>query len=75
MEVKSGKDYAFHLALNNILSNEEYDIPEAVVLCHDNLRVDGKVIYAPVYMVMFLQRVRESVTLEYNPDISALQDL
>lgn len=35
IEVKSGKDYAFHLALNNILSNEEYNIPEAIVLCND----------------------------------------
>lgn len=73
VEVKSGKDYAFHLALNNILSNTEYNIPEAIVLCNDNVRVDGKVVYLPVYMAMFLQRKRESNAGEYIPDISALQ--
>lgn len=73
VEVKSGKDYAFHLALNNILSNAEYNIPEAIVLCNDNVRVDGKVVYLPVYMAMFLQRKRESNAGEYIPDISALR--
>ena len=32
-EVKSGKDYARHRALNNILDCSEYNIPESVVLC------------------------------------------
>lgn len=73
VEVKSGKDYAFHLALNNILSNAEYNIPEAIVLCNDNVRVDGKVVYLPVYTAMFLQRKREINAGEYIPDISALQ--
>ena len=73
VEVKSGKDYAFHLALNNILSNAEYNIPEAIVICNDNVRVDGKVVYLPVYMAMFLQHKRESNAGEYIPDISALQ--
>ena len=72
MEVKYGKDYAFHLALNNILSNAEYNIPEAIVLCNDNVRIDGKVVYLPIYMVMFLQRKRDSIAGEYIPDISAL---
>ena len=72
-DVQRGKDYAFHLALNNILSNAEYNIPEAIVLCNDNVRIDGKVVYLPIYMAMFLQRKRESIAGgEYIPDISAL---
>ena len=75
VEVKSGKDYAFHLALNNILKNEEYHIPEAIVLCNNNVRVDGNVIYLPVYMTMFLHRMTVVDVGEYIPDISALQNL
>ena len=72
VEVKSGKNYAFHLALNNLLNNEDYRIPEAFVLCNDNVRVEGKVTYLPVYMTMFLQRKGGITTGEYIPDISAL---
>ena len=72
VEVKSGKNYAFHLALNNILSNAEYNIPEAIVLCNENVHIEGKVVYLPVYMTMFLQRKRASNAGEYIPDISAL---
>lgn len=72
VEVKSGKNYAFHLALNNLLNNEDYRIPEAFVLCNDNVRVEGKVTYLPVYMTLFLQRKGGITTGEYIPDISAL---
>ena len=50
----------------------EYNIPEAIVLCNDNVRIDGKVVYMPIYMAMFLQRKRVSNAGEYIPDISAL---
>ena len=43
IEVKSGKDYARHRALNNILDCSEYNIPESVVLCNDNCTRRGKV--------------------------------
>jgi len=55
IEVKSGKDYARHNALNNVLSNADYDIPRAFVLCQDNIRTKGKVVYFPIYMTMFLK--------------------
>lgn len=38
----------------NVLNNEEYHIQQALVLCNDNLRVEGKITYAPIYMLMFL---------------------
>ena len=53
--------------------NTEYDIPEAFVLYNDNVRVEGKVVYLPVYMTMFLQRKSDSNAGKYLPDISALQ--
>ena len=55
IEVKSGKDYQTHSALNNITSNKEYGIQKAIVLCNDNIRVDGKTLYLPIYMAMFIK--------------------
>lgn len=54
VEVKSGKSYRRHSALSNILSTPNYGIEHAVVLCEDNLSVDGKISYCPVYMAAFL---------------------
>lgn len=51
IEVKSGKDYKRHLALDNLLSNDEYEIKHAVVFCNSNLQVRGKITYLPIYMV------------------------
>lgn len=73
IEVKSGKDYSRHRALNNILDCPEYTIPEALVLCNDNLSTDGKVRYTPVYMTMFIHK--ESPTnIKFNLDLSGLQN-
>ncbi len=55
IEVKSGKYYEKHSALNNVLSIREYGIEEAYIFTNDNIKVDGKLIYFPVYMAMFLQ--------------------
>ena len=54
IEVKSGKDYTRHSALDNVLNVEEYGISEALVFSSANISVDGKVVYYPVYMAMFL---------------------
>ncbi len=69
--MKSGKDYESHRALANIMDCAEYDIPEAIVLNNDNLRVAGKVVYAPVYMVMFLQKSNQLPTY-YKVDLSGI---
>ena len=71
IEVKSGKDYEVHRALSNIMDCGEYELPEAVVFNNDNLRVDGKLIYAPIYMVMFLEKKNNAPSL-YKVDLSGL---
>ena len=71
IEVKSGKDYIYHRALSNIMDCDEYDIPEALVLNNDNLSVDGRITYVPVYMVMCLERM-DVVPVEYRVDLSGL---
>lgn len=72
IEVKSGKDYELHRALSNIMDCEEYDLSEAVVFNNDNLKVDGKIVYAPIYMVMFLEKYN-CVPAYYKVDLSMLQ--
>ena len=55
IEVKSGKDYEKHSALDNVMAVAEYGIEEAYVFTNDNVKVDGKLVYFPIYMAMFLQ--------------------
>ena len=55
IEVKSGKDYQIHSALNNFTKNEEYHIDEALVLSNNRVvQTKGKITYMPVYYVLFL---------------------
>ena len=54
IEVKSGKDYDAHSALDNVLNIQEYGINKAYVFTNDNVKKKGRVIYLPIYMTMFL---------------------
>jgi uncharacterized protein len=55
IEVKSGKDYSRHSALDNLLNTPDYDVKSALVLSNSReIRTVGKVTYLPVYGVMFL---------------------
>lgn len=60
IEIKSGKDYTVHSALNNVLNVEEYGIKKAYIFNNYNLSVDGNKIYLPVYMSMFLCNTEQS---------------
>lgn len=54
IEVKSGKDYTVHSALNNFVKNEDYHIKKAFVMSNERtIRTDGKITYLPIYDVMF----------------------
>lgn len=55
IEVKSGKDYTVHSALNNFVSNEDYHIAKAYVLSNERtVSHNGNITYLPIYNVMFL---------------------
>lgn len=55
IEVKSGKDYTVHSALNNLLSTPDHNVSSGLVLSNERIvRTAGKVTYYPVYYVMFL---------------------
>ena len=55
VEVKSGKDYTKHSALDNFMKVPDYHVSSAMVLNDDReIKVVNNVTYAPVYNVMFL---------------------
>ena len=37
------------------MGNEEYDIPHAIVYSNGNVEVVGRILYYPIYMLMYLQ--------------------
>ena len=55
IEVKSGKNYQRHSALNNIMDISNYSIEEAFVLSNYNVEVKGNLVYYPIYMLMFIE--------------------
>ena len=62
IEVKSGKDYTVHSALDKFLSNEEYNIKKAYVLSNEQkVYIENGIIYMPVYYVMFFQNISNVV--------------
>ena len=55
IEVKSGKDYRIHNALNNLLATADYNVCSALVLSNEReIKVEGNVTYMPIYDVMFI---------------------
>lgn len=57
IEVKSGKDYNVHSALNHFLQVEEYNIRKAYVFSNTReTSTTNGITYLPIYYVMFLQQ-------------------
>ncbi len=73
IEIKSGKDYTKHSALNNLLSNPDYSIKEAYVFQNDNIMTKDKIIYYPIYMMMFLENKIVIPDPIYKLDIDILK--
>ncbi len=71
LEVKSGKNYTVHSALDNVLTCASFNIPYAYVLSKGNVRVEGKTVYLPVYMTMFIEDTAPPGKVAV-PDLSGL---
>ena len=57
IEVKSGKDYNIHSALNHFLQVEEYNIRKAYVFSNTReTHTTNGITYLPIYYIMFLQQ-------------------
>ena len=62
IEVKSGKDYTIHSALNKFLSIEEYNIKRAYVLSNaQKVYTQKGITYIPIYYVMFFNNESHEV--------------
>lgn len=55
IEVKSGKDYKRHNALDHFMEVPNYHMEKAYVLSTGNVEVDGKICYIPIYMTYLLK--------------------
>ena len=55
IEVKSGKDYSTHRALDRFIANPDYRVQTALVLSNEgNSRTENETSYLPIYYIMFL---------------------
>lgn len=65
IEVKSGKNYQIHHALNTFASNEDYHIRKGIVLSNERqVYSKGIITYMPIYYVMFFEhQVPEQILL------------
>ncbi len=74
VEIKSGKDYYRHNAMDNVLEVPEYAIDEGYVFCNGNIEVCGKITYYPIYMIMFLYKKELPNEILFHSDYSDLND-
>ena len=65
IEVKSGKDYTIHSAINKVVTNPEYEVEKAYVFANCDIRVKDKFIYMPAYMCDFIRDDVELPVLEF----------
>ena len=72
VEVKSGKYFRNHQALNNLMAIKNYPINKAYVLSGGNMEKDGNIINLPWYMTMFIDVKKPSghVDMSYLADCS-----
>lgn len=70
IEVKSGKNYKRHNALDNLLLSD-YDIKKAYILSNNNVEIEHKKIYLPIYMIMYFKKDEIKDTI-YKIDLSEI---
>lgn len=57
IEVKSGRDYNIHSALNHFVSNEDYNVKMGYVLSNEReVTIKDKITYLPIYYIMFFKQ-------------------
>lgn len=55
IEVKSGRDYRIHSAINALVSNQDYGIKRGIVLSNEReIIIDDKIIHLPIYYSPFI---------------------
>lgn len=72
IEVKSGKDYTQHSALMNFSNDFPDAFEDAYILCNGNVSRSGKLLYLPIYMLMFIEADLSTPGI-YKIDLTGLQ--
>ncbi len=72
IEIKSGKDYKRHSALNNIINISNYSITEAFIFTNYNVEAKDNYIYYPIYMLMFINEEDIKLPIINIEDLSDL---
>lgn len=55
VEIKSGKDYKRHNAMNNLLATKNYSFKDAFVFHDGNVETTSERTYLPIYMIGLLE--------------------
>ena len=56
IEVKSGRDYKIHSAINKFISNKSYNVAKAYVFSNErNVFEENGIIYLPIYYIMYFK--------------------
>ena len=59
IEVKSGKGYQRHSAINNIKEVYKDNISKSIVFSKENVTYENSILYLPLYMLMFIEKEEE----------------
>ena len=76
IEVKSGKTYKRHVALNNLLSVEEFGVRAAFVISEGRVSIEGRsgkpVRYVPLYLVPFVARTLVAEEISASEELARM---
>lgn len=69
IEVKSGKNYKTHKALNNFMNVSDFHLDKAYVFSCGNVEQSGNIVYLPIYMSYLLkEKTIDSMIIDLNID-------
>ena len=72
LEIKSGKDFKKHPAMDHAMQTEQWKFEHCIVFSKSNVEVENEILYLPWYMVMFFQQQKEPEQMIYEIDLSSL---
>ena len=72
MEIKSGKDFKKHPAVNKVMDIPSWNFGKVLVFCKGNIEKDGDVVYLPWYMIMFYKSEQMLDSQKFEVDLKGL---
>ena len=72
VEVKSGKKYKTHKAMDNFMAVSGFHIEKGYVFCTGNIEEAGNIVYLPIYMGYLLKEQRLEEAMIVDVDVRGL---